>query len=166
MAVVAKRAANGSNRPKAPLQVCFHGRAVNAGMRSFAERVRCDRLRPKTERDACATAERILSASLAQALGSMVRSKKAAGPPLPADTCPLLRQWAAAVGGGRIGCVAGHGREQIVIVPVAFAFRRLLDLKQIEIRHHATIGLHMPVRTEGVVDRKLLQLLGDRDPKS
>ena len=49
---------------------------VNVGMRSFAERDRCDRLRPKTERDACATGERILFASLAQALGSMVRSKR------------------------------------------------------------------------------------------
>jgi hypothetical protein len=54
----------GPFRPLAPLQVCFHGRAVNTGKRSFAERDRCDRLRPKTERDACATAERILSASL------------------------------------------------------------------------------------------------------
>ena len=45
-------------------------------MRSFAERDRCDRLRPKTERGACVTGERILSASLAQALGSMVRSKR------------------------------------------------------------------------------------------
>ena len=68
--------ANRSNRPLAPLQVCFDGRAVHVGMRSFAERDRCDRLRPKTERDACATGERILFASLAQALGSMVRSKR------------------------------------------------------------------------------------------
>jgi len=68
--------ANGSNRPLAPPQVCFDGRAVHVGMRSFAERDRCDRLRPKTERDACATGERILFASLAQALGSMVRSKR------------------------------------------------------------------------------------------
>jgi hypothetical protein len=34
----------------------------------------------------------------------------------------LLRQWAPAVGGGRIGGVAGHRRQQIIIVPVAFAF--------------------------------------------
>jgi hypothetical protein len=67
----------GSNRPLAPLQVCFDGRAVHVGMRSFAERDRCAWLRrPKTERDACATRERILSVSLAQALGSMVRSKR------------------------------------------------------------------------------------------
>ena len=38
--------------PLAPLQVCFDGRAVHVGMRSFAERDRCDRLPPKTERDA------------------------------------------------------------------------------------------------------------------
>ena len=68
--------ANGSNRPLAPLQVCFDGRAVHVGMRSFAERDCWDRLRPKTERDAYATGERILSASFAQALGSMMRSKR------------------------------------------------------------------------------------------
>src|ERR1700722_6755015 len=67
-----------------------------------------------------------------------------------------LCQWAAAVGGGRIGRLAGHGCEEIVIIPVACAFRRLLDLEQIEVRHHAAIGLHMPVRSEGVVDRQLL----------
>jgi hypothetical protein len=44
-----------------------------------------------------------------------------------------LRQWAAAVGGGRIGDIPGHSGEQVVIIPVAFAFRRLLDLEQIEV---------------------------------
>jgi hypothetical protein len=65
-------------------------------MRSFAERDRWDRLRPKTERDAYATGERILSASFAQALWSMMRSKRLMPTPIPyfVNGQPLL----AAVG--------------------------------------------------------------------
>src|SRR5579863_5442116 len=64
----------------------------------------------------------------------------------PAGAYPLFRQRAAAVGGGRIGGAPGRSREQLVIIPVALAFRWFLDLKQIEVGHHAPIGLHSPVR--------------------
>src|SRR3984885_2988950 len=94
---------------------------------------------------------------LVQKLRSLARSDKK----LRANTALipyyLLCQWAAAVCVSRIGVVAGHGREQLLVVPVAFAFRRLLDLEQIEVRHHAAISLHVPVRREGVVDRQLLE---------
>src|ERR1700722_4722201 len=52
------------------------------------------------------------------------------------DGVGLFSQRAAAVGSGRIGGVAGHRREQIIIVPIAFALRRLFDFEQIEVRHH------------------------------
>ena len=94
---------------------------MHVGMRSFAERDHCDRLRPKTERGACATGG--VSCLLALGGSGAWRAGKGWGAPTPdADTCALLRHRTAAVGGGRIGRVAGHGREQIVIVPVAFAF--------------------------------------------
>src|SRR6202041_4028997 len=80
--------------------------------------VRGTRLLRPVAADACASGGG--SCLLAQALGSMARSKRQRVP-LP-DTYPLFRQWAAAVGGGRIGRVAGHSGEQIVVVPVAFAF--------------------------------------------
>ncbi len=73
----------------------------------------------------------------------------------------LLRQRAAALGRGRIGLVAGHHGELLVVIPWLLGFRRLLDLEQIEVLHHAAIGEHLAALGEGVIDRKFLQLLRD-----
>ena len=57
--------------------------------------------------------------------------------------------------------VAGNGREQLVVVPAAFGFRRLLDLEQIHVVHHAAVLADLAVLGEHVVDRRVLHDLHD-----
>src|SRR5579863_1318235 len=50
------------------------------------------------------------------------------------------------------GLTAGDGREQLVVVPAAFRFRRLLHLEQIHVVHHAAVLANVAVLGEHVVD--------------
>src|SRR5215204_7015456 len=74
----------------------------------------------------------------------------------------LLRQRAAAVLRGREGLVARDRREVLVVVPRPLRFRRLLDLEQVHVVHHAPVLEHLALLGEEVLDRHLVQLLRHR----
>ena len=51
--------------------------------------------------------------------------------------------------------------KQLVIIPARLGFRRLLDLEQIHVVHHAAVLADLAVLGEHVVDRRLLHDLHD-----
>src|SRR5882757_10870084 len=58
--------------------------------------------------------------------------------------------------------IAGNRRQQLVVVPAAFRLRRLLDLEQIHVVHHAAVLANPAIFCEHVVDRSILHDLHDR----
>src|SRR6476619_7623540 len=57
--------------------------------------------------------------------------------------------------------VAGDRRQQLVVIPARLRFRRLLDLEEIHVMHHAAVLADLAVLGEHVVDRGFLHDLDD-----